>query len=134
MSAIKNNIFKLKLAAKQHKNKAVNNKELSLKNLLAIELLECMGNSTPSQEEINHAEELLDQFDVKKQQVLQANMLITAREKAILTAYADGLADKQIAAKLSFSTRYLGKIKRDIYQKTGCKTMPQVIYEYSDCL
>lgn len=102
--------------------------DFSQDNYLAIDFLECIGIGLPSQEQISLLENLLAKLDSKKQK-LYSNIYINELEKNILFSYAGGLKDQKIADKFSMTERNLRKIKRNIYRKTGSKTITQAVYQ-----
>lgn len=96
-------------------------------NFLAIELLEKIGNDSPTQAEIDFVESILLQIPVFQTPIFDSRL--TSQEVSCLYGAAMGKTAQEIADSLNIQPQAVEQHRKEIKKKLACKTFAQAIFK-----
>lgn len=96
-------------------------------NYLAIGLLESLGNSNPTQQQIILIEDLLSMVTIKHKFNFTAKL--NGKEIACLYWAAHGKSSKETAALLHINQSTVESHRKEIKRKLGCSSMTQAVFQ-----
>lgn len=96
-------------------------------NYMAIELLEIFGNQSPTQSQIDLAQELLSTFALPTS--LSFDKRLTKRETMILLLVAHGRTSQETANVLKIQASTVETHRAEIKRKLECRNIAQAVFK-----
>ena len=103
------------------------NQKAQYLNYLAIELLERLGNTKPSQQQIDLMESLISQVVIDRR--LSFDHRLSEREISCLLLTAKGKSTKAIAQLLGIKSSTVRTHREGILRKLSCNNMAAAVFE-----